>query len=197
MTTVHCAVLLHDTKLKLRTMTKLSFATAFFAACLITPPAHAIKQSDGMEFASRVCDLYQAPVETATFPGGSAGCTWKIGDGDRGVSSTEIMMVANREAGAEAIAYFVTFSEMINRKMVIVPGYREEDTDIVCGNGNSSGRIVFWGEPTSGNMSGYAICGNNILSGEIHYPPVNNAKVEMEALFRKLMQSMVPLLDGK
>jgi hypothetical protein len=197
MITVPCAGLLQDTKLKLRMMTKLSFATAFFAACLITPPAHAIKQSDGMAFVSRVCDLYQAPVETATFPGSSTGCTWKIGDGERGVTSTEIMMVADREAGEEVIAYLVTFYGMINREMVTVPGYREEDTGIVCGNVNSTGRIVFWGEPTSGNMSGYAICGNNFLSGEIHYPPINNAKVEMEALFRKLMQSMVPLLDGK
>jgi hypothetical protein len=182
---------------RLQMMTRLFFSVPFFATFLITPPAYAIKQPDGMAFASRVCDLYQAPVETATFPGGSAGCTWKIGNGERGVNSTEIMMVANREAGAEAIAYFVTFNETINRKMVTVPGYREEDTDIVCDNGNSTGRIVFWGEPTSGNMSGYAICGNNILSGEIHYPPINNAKLEMEVLFRKLMQSMVPLLDGK
>jgi predicted ester cyclase len=192
-----CVHSLQTRKLLMHMMIKLSFAIAFFAACLITPPAYAIKQSDSMAFVSRVCDLYQAPVETATFPGGSTGCTWKIGDGERGVTSTEIMMVANREAGAEVITAMTTFFDTSMRGLAMIPGYREEDTDIVCDNGNSIGRIVFWGEPTSGNMMGYAICGNNMLSGEIHYPPADNAKVEMETLFRKLMQSMVPLLDGK
>jgi hypothetical protein len=111
------------------------------------------------------------------------------------VTSTEITMLANRNPDAEEMTMLSQTYETMLQSMVQIPGYRGKNTDIVCGNGNATGRVAFWGQPYSGNIYGYAICGNNILSGEMHYPP--KSEPSMEALYLKLMQSMVPLLDQK
>jgi hypothetical protein len=171
-------------------------ATIFVCvATFFTSPVHALKAEDGTGYAHRICSLYEAPVEHATFAGGGAGCTWIVGDGERGVTSTEITMLANRNPDAAEMTMLTQAYETMLQSMVPVPGYRSKNTDIVCGNGNATGRMMFWGQPYSGNMYGYAICGNNILSGEIHYPP--KSELDMEVLYHKLMQSMMPLLDQK
>ena len=158
-------------------------------------PARASLDEDGMAFSARVCALYDAPT-TATFVGGGAGCTWRFGEGERGYTSTEIVMYVDRNAAPAAIeavvqGYEVTLLEGFANMM----GYRTEKFSPICGNWSSAGRMIFWGEPYSGNITGYALCGDNLLMGEIHYPPGNGG--EMEILYKKLMQSMVPLLSAK
>jgi hypothetical protein len=165
---------------------------AALALLMLTPlgPSPAVAE-DGLGFAHKVCDLYEAPIEHATFAAG-AGCTWLIGDGDVGTTRTEIVMTANRNAGAEVIALMTASMDEAFENMRPVPGYRSRIFDLNCDGGSPSAKMVFWGMPSKSNITGYAICGNHILFGEIHTPP--NSDLDTEMLFEKLMRAMMPML---
>jgi hypothetical protein len=165
---------------------------AALALLMVTPLDLAPAQAeDGLGFAHKVCDLYQAPIENATFTVG-AGCTWLIGDGDVGTTRTQIVMIANRNAGADAIAMLPPTMDDFYQKMSIIPGFRSKVFNTNCDAGSPPGKMILWGMPSKSNIMGYAICGNHILSGEIHAPP--NSDLDTEALFEKLMKAMMPLL---
>jgi hypothetical protein len=166
----------------------LAALTLVIATSLAPGPAMA---EDGLGFAHKVCDLYEAPIEHATFAAG-AGCTWLIGDGDVGTTRTEIVMTTNRNPGAEVIALMTTSMDEAFENMRPVPGYKSKIFDTNCDAGSPPAKMVFWGIPSKSNITGYAICGNHILFGEIHTPP--NSDLDTEALFEKLMKAMIPLL---
>jgi hypothetical protein len=163
------------------------------SVAVIARPVHAAEDNDGNGFAHRICDIYTAPVEHATFLGGGAGCTWIIGNGEKGITSTEITMTADRNADPSILASLPQDFEILAEGMMQVPGYSIKDSDVVCGGGSVTGRVIYWGEPYSGNIYGYAICDKAILIGEIHYPP--NESDDAKSLYLKLMSAMVPLLS--
>lgn len=164
----------------------------FFALLFILGAPLFAAESDNA-FAYRVCSLHKAPIADATY-GGGAGCTWRSGPGERGTESTEILLSASRNAGTEAIAGKVLHYDDLFRRFIDVPGYRIKALGLTCGLNQTQIRIVFWGEPYSGNLMGYAVCGNHFLFGEIHAPP--STMPENEILLEKLMHSLVPLLDS-
>jgi hypothetical protein len=165
---------------------------AALALLMLTPlaPSPAVAE-DGLGFAHKVCDLYEAPIENATFAAG-AGCTWLIGDGDVGTTRTQIVMTANRNPGPEVIALMTASMDEAFENMRPVPGYRFNTFDTNCDAGSRPAKMVLWGMPSKSNITGYAICGNHILFGEIHTPP--NSDLDTEMLFEKLMKAMMPLL---
>jgi hypothetical protein len=146
---------------------------------------------DGLGFAHKVCDLYEAPIEHATFAAG-AGCTWLIGDGDVGTTRTEIVMTANRNPGPEVIALMTASMDEAFENMRPIPGYRFKTFVTNCDAGSPPAKLVLWGMPSKSNITGYAICGNHILFGEIHTPP--NSDLDTEMLFEKLIKAMMPML---
>jgi hypothetical protein len=158
------------------------------ATSLVPIPAIA---EDSLGFAHKVCDLYEAPIEHATFAAG-AGCTWLIGDGDVGTTRTEIVMTANRNPGAEVIALMTASMDEAFENMRPVPGFKSKIFGTNCDAGSPPAKMVFWGMPSTSNITGYAICGNHILFGEIHTPP--NSDLDTEMLFEKLIKAMMPLL---
>jgi hypothetical protein len=76
-----------------------------------------------------------------------------------------------------------------------VPGCRFRTFDTNCDAGSPPAKLVLWGMPSKSNITGYAICGNHILYGEIHTPP--NSDLDTEMLFEKLMKAMMPLLTNR
>jgi hypothetical protein len=150
------------------------------------------KAEDGTGFAHKVCDIYAAPIEHATFAGAGAGCTWLIGEGDIGTTRTEIMMIATRNLSKEEFAQQIEFWAPFADNMAEAPGFRVKEFQVACANTGEAGRVVFWGIPSKSNLIGYAVCGNNILHGSIKTPP--DSDMDTELLFEQLMNAMVPLL---
>lgn len=167
--------------------------TMLAIALLALTPIDSAKAEDGIGFAHKVCEIYTAPIEHATFSGGGAGCTWLIGDGDVGTTRTEIMMNASRNLSKEAFAQQLEFWKPLPNNMAMSPGFRVKEFQINCNTIGAPGNMVFWGIPSKSNVMGYAVCGNNILHGWIYIPPVSD--MDTELLFEKLMNAMVPLLN--
>lgn len=160
---------------------------------LILTPIDAAKAEDGIGFAHKVCDIYAAPIEHATFSGAGAGCTWLIGDGDIGITRTEIMMIATRNLSRDAFDQQLEFWKPLPENMALAPGFRVKEFQINCNTIGASGSLIFWGIPSESNIMGYAVCGNNIVHGTIHRPP--SGDMDTELVFEKLMNAMVPLLN--
>jgi hypothetical protein len=150
-----------------------------------------VRAEDGLGFAHSVCDIFEAPIEHATFTGG-AGCTWLIGDGDVGTTRTEILMTADRNIDNEKIVMLTAVSDDLFAKTAEVPGYRKKAFVLNCEGDSAPAKMVLWGMPSKSNVMGYAVCGNNFLGGSIHTPP--GSDMETEVVFEKLMKAMLPLL---
>jgi hypothetical protein len=168
-----------------------SILTAIALLMFASIKAAPAKADDGIGFAHKICGIYEAPTEHATFSAG-AGCTWLIGDGDVGTTRTEIMMIANRNLNKEALDQQIEFFNDLPKNMAIVPGFRVREFQINCNTIGASGTMVFWGIPSKSNITGYAVCGNHILWGTIHTPP--ESEMDTELVFQTLMSAMVPLL---
>ena len=171
---------------------RLGLATMAFALFLFMPIDSA-KAEDGNGFAHKVCDIYTAPIEHATYSGAGAGCTWLIGEGDVGTTRTEIMMIATRNLNPEEFAQQMEFWRPLPNNMAPMPGFRVKEFQVACSKIGTPGSLVFWGIPSKSNLMGYAVCGNNIVHGSIHTPP--DSEMDTELLFEKLMNAMVPLLN--
>jgi hypothetical protein len=165
-----------------------------FALLLLAPVnAAPAKAEDGLGFAHKVCEIYTAPIEHATFSGAGAGCTWLIGDGDVGTTRTEIMMNATRNLSKEEFDQQMEFWKPLPNTMALAPGFRVKEFQVSCNTTGTPGTVIFWGIPSKSNIMGYAVCGNSILHGWIHTPP--NSDMDTELVFEKLMNAMVPLLE--
>ena len=154
--------------------------------------------SDGA-FAARVCGIYVSPVgspratDNMTFAGAGAGCTWKVGHGDVGTTATEIMMVATRNLNKEELDQQLGFWKELPEVMAAAPGFRVKEFQINCNTIGASGKIVFWGMPSTSNIMGYAVCGNNIVHGTIHTPP--DSEMDTELVFGQLMNAVAAQLN--
>lgn len=150
-------------------------------------------------FAARVCRIYVSPVgspratDNTTFSGAGAGCTWKVGHGDVGTTATEIMMIATRNLNQEKLDQQLVFWKELPEVMAPAPGFRVKEFQINCNTIGASGKIVFWGMPSTSNIMGYAVCGNNIVHGTIHIPP--NSEMDAELVFGQLMNRVAGLLN--
>jgi hypothetical protein len=168
-------------------------AIALIAPAFIhTAPTNA---EDGLGFAHKVCGIYTAPVEHATFSGAGEGCTWLIGGGDVGTTRTEIMMNATRNLSKEVFDQQMDFWKPFPDTMLPLPGFRMKEFQISCNTVGTAGKVIFWGIPSKSNIMGYTVCGNNILHGWIHTPP--DSDMDTELVFEKLMNAMVPLLTDR
>jgi hypothetical protein len=164
-----------------------------FASLLSTP---AMAESDSA-FAYRLCGKFIAPVGyppatgDATFGAGS-GCTWNIGHGDVGTTATKVQMMAWRDAGQPAIAKAVKDFDDLYEKMAIVPGYLAKNLAIACDTSGAPAKMTFWGIPSKSNIAGYAVCGKNLVYGEIHSPP--NSDMDTEAVFLEMMKTTARMI---
>jgi hypothetical protein len=190
-------VLVMKTELNLRRTKGLRRAVNIVSviALLILTPAHAApaKPMSDTAFAYRLCGLYQDTYGHASFAGSGAGCTWGIGHGDVGETSTEIEMLAIRNIGPEKIVETIKGFDDLYAKFAIVPGYKLKTLAINCDTSGAPAQVVFWGIPSKSNIMGYAVCKNSIVFGEIHSPP--DSDIDAEALFIKRMKATAGLTN--